>query len=188
MVQSDHGCQRRPQPAHPFGACRENYALLHCHSCRRVRTECGTEYTPNHGKQHGPPSASRTPTVSAVPPTVSLVDLRCEVELQVAIVRVLEVVPYEQRCIWAKTKLHRATQRRGLGEIDKVTQRESGRDWLVHGEAHHVLGLLRRARLRHDVASAHVALDGECDALFGGLHLHRLAELLEVAADLLELR
>mmetsp|Transcript_88626 Transcript_88626/g.250878 ORF Transcript_88626/g.250878 Transcript_88626/m.250878 type:complete len:202 (-) Transcript_88626:305-910(-) len=133
----------------------------------------------------------RTPRSMAPTPenlTISLVDLRCQVELQVAVVRALQAVPHEQGRVWAKAELHGAAQRRSLGEIDQVAQRECGSYRLVDGEAHLVLGLLCLAWLQHDVAGAHVALNAEGDALLGGLQLHRLAKLLEVAADLLELR
>merc|ERR1712190_603026 len=120
--------------------------------------------------------------------TISLVDLRCQVELQVAVVRVFEIVPDEQGCIWAKAELHGAAQWCSLGKIDQVTQREGGSYRLVDGETNLILGLLCLARLQHDVARAHVTLNAEGDALLGGLQLHRLSELLQVAADLLKLR
>merc|ERR1712196_665902 len=47
-------------------------------------------------------------------------------------------------------------------------------------------GLLRLTRLEHDVSSAHVANNCEPNAFLARLNLHRLPELLQVTADLLE--
>merc|ERR1719382_1759700 len=105
-----------------------------------------------------PPSACRrrhcaypfTPEILALTSaslTVSLIDLRRQVELQVAIVRVLQVILHEQGRVWAKAELHRAAERRSLREIDQVTQRESGSYWFVDRDTYLVLGLLCLARL-----------------------------------------
>merc|ERR1719236_150404 len=60
--------------------------------------------------------------------------------------------------------------------------------WTLKRRPSLLLLLLRLPRLQHDVACAHVALDAETEALLARAHLHRLAELFEVPADLLELR
>mmetsp|Transcript_83361 Transcript_83361/g.232039 ORF Transcript_83361/g.232039 Transcript_83361/m.232039 type:complete len:300 (-) Transcript_83361:30-929(-) len=121
-------------------------------------------------------------------PSLSLVDLGCEVELHVPVLRVLQGVLDEQRRVRAQAELHEATERRRLREVHQVPQREGRRNRLVHRQRDPVLRLLRLPRLQHDVARTQVALHAERDALLARLHLHRLAELLQVPADLLELR
>merc|ERR1719188_1315703 len=120
--------------------------------------------------------------------SASLVDLRGQVELQVPVLWLLDVVLHEERRVRAKAELHLARERGSFGEVDKVAQCKSGRDVLMDRERNLVLGLLSLAGFEQDVADADVALDAKGDALLGGLHLHGLAELLEIPADLLELR
>merc|ERR1740121_2309300 len=95
----------------------------------------------------------------------SLIDLRRQVELQVAVVCVLEAVPHQQGRVRAQAELHGAAQRRGLGKIHKIPEGECGRDRLMNGEGHLLLGLVRVPGLQHHVAGAHVALNAERDAL-----------------------
>merc|ERR1712060_620110 len=126
-----------PKPAHPL---RAVIGIVGA-SVGTVAAKCAQKAalpTPLHYMPLTPSSLALTSESLAV----SFVNLRCQVELQVAIVRVLEVVPHKQRCVRAEAELHRATQRRGLGEVHQVAQRKSGRDWLVHSEANRVLGLL----------------------------------------------
>merc|ERR1719393_1091103 len=120
--------------------------------------------------------------------TASLVDLWCQVELHVAIVGLLQVVLHQQRRIWAQTELHNAAERRSLREVDKVAESKGSSHWLVHSQGDGVFWLLRvAARLQHNVSCTNVASNAELDAFLASAHLHGLAELLEILADLLEL-
>nr|QDO16260.1 proliferating cell nuclear antigen [Lingulodinium polyedra] len=118
----------------------------------------------------------------------SLVDLRSQVELHVAVVVPLEVVLHQQRRVGPQAELHGPGERGGLGKVDEVAQREGRGHGLVHREAHPLLRLLRLPGLQHDVARAHVALHAEGDALLAGTHLCIPAELLKAPADPQELR
>merc|ERR1719464_2508216 len=119
--------------------------------------------------------------------SLSLIDLRRQVELHVAVVRPLKVILHKQRRIWPEAKLYGATQRRRFGKVHEVTERKRRGHGLMHCEGHLLLWLLGLPRLEHHVAGADITLHAECDALLACLHLHRLAELLQVPADLLEL-
>merc|ERR1712087_906025 len=118
----------------------------------------------------------------------SLINLRCKVELHKAIFAPLQVILNQQGSIRNKPQFHCTTEGSCLREVHQVTQGERRCHWLVHCQSYSVLGLLRLPRLQHDVATSCVALDTEGYAFLAGLHLHGLAKLLQITANLLELR
>merc|ERR1719254_308684 len=118
---------------------------------------------------------------------VSLVDLRGQVELHEAVLAPLEVILHEQRGVRSKTQLYGTTERSGLCEIHEITQSECCCHGLVHRQGHPLFWPFSLPGLQHDIATPGVALDAESDALLACFYLHRLAELLEIAADPLKL-
>merc|ERR1712203_708362 len=117
----------------------------------------------------------------------SLVDLRCQVELHEAIFASLEVILHQQGGIRSKPELHGATEGSSLREIHQVPQSECRGHRLLHSQCHSLLCLFSFSWLQHDIATTRVTLHAESNAFLAGLHLHRLAELLQVPANPLEL-
>merc|ERR1719401_2393850 len=117
----------------------------------------------------------------------SLVDLGGQVELHETVLAPLQVILHEQWGVWPKTQLDGTAEGSGLCEIHQVSQGEGGRHGLVHRQGHPLFWPLGLPWLQHDVAAPCVALDAESDAFLACFHLHRLAELFEVAADPLKL-
>merc|ERR1711920_1158757 len=126
--------------------------------------------------------------VSCTTHPTSLINLRCEVELHEAVLAPLEVILDQQGGVRSKSKLHCTTQGSCFREVHQVTKGEGRSHRLMHRQSYSFLGLLRLPRLQHDVATPSIALNTEGDAFLAGLHLHGLAKLLQITANLLELR
>merc|ERR550532_549011 len=127
------------------------------------------------------------PPISRRGCSLSIIDLWRQVELHVAVVCPLKVILHEQGCIWPEAKLHSATERRRFGKVHEVAECKRRGHGLVHCEGHLLFRLLRLPRLEHHVTGANITLHAECDTLLTCLHLHRLAKLLQVSTNLLEL-
>merc|ERR1719229_767525 len=143
-----------------------------------------TEWTPTRG---GHSFACRSHLAAYSTHFFSLVDFRCQVELHEAIFASLEVILHQQGGVRSKPELHGSTQGSSLREIHQVPQSECRGHRLVHSQCHSLLSPFSFPWLQHDIATTCVALHTESNAFLAGLHLHRLAELLEVPANPLEL-
>merc|ERR1712151_1012272 len=142
------------------------------------------EWTPTHG---GHSFACRSHIAAHRTHFFSLVDFRCQVELHEAIFASLEVILDQQGGVRSKPELHRATERSSLREIHQVPQSEGCGHRLVHSQGHSLLSPFSFPWLQHDIATTRITLHAESDSFLASLHLHRLAELLQVPANPLEL-